>query len=159
MAGGAFFDIVITGKGATARGRRRASIRWWSPRTSTAALQSMVARNVPPTDTAVLSVTRIAAGDAYNVIPQTATLLAGTARAFRRETMGLIEAPMRRLADRRRGRVRRHGGAGFPASFAPLVNDAAEAEAMADAAAVAGRARRRSIATTRPAWGRRISAS
>jgi metal-dependent amidase/aminoacylase/carboxypeptidase family protein len=43
-------------------------------------LQSIVARNVPPVQTAVLSVTRIHAGDAYNVIPQTATL-GGTVRA------------------------------------------------------------------------------
>jgi len=93
---------------------------------------------VPPSETAVLSVTRILSGDAYNVIPQSAGM-AGTARAFKRETMTLIEEAMRRLT--------RHIAAGFGATaeldfrflFIPLVNDPAEAEAMAGAAeAVAG---------------------
>jgi metal-dependent amidase/aminoacylase/carboxypeptidase family protein len=35
----------------------------------TIALQSIVSRNISPADTAVLSVTTIQAGDAYNVIP------------------------------------------------------------------------------------------
>jgi metal-dependent amidase/aminoacylase/carboxypeptidase family protein len=48
-------------------------------------------------DTAVLSVTRVQTGDAYNVIPQTATL-SGTVRAFRREVMTMIEQNMGRLA-------------------------------------------------------------
>jgi len=40
---------------------------------------------------------RAVAGDAYNVIPQTATL-SGTARFFSRDVAGQIEAAMRRLA-------------------------------------------------------------
>ncbi len=62
------------------------------------ALQSIVARNVAPVDTAVLSVTQIHAGDAYNVIPQTARL-GGTVRAFSRDVMalvGVVDAPRRR---------------------------------------------------------------
>ncbi len=35
----------------------------------TIALQTIVSRNVRPLDTAVLSVTQIHAGEAYNVIP------------------------------------------------------------------------------------------
>ena len=35
------------------------------------ALQTIVSRNVRPIDTAVVSVTQIHAGDAYNVIPET----------------------------------------------------------------------------------------
>ena len=140
MAGCAFFDLVITGKGSHGA-RPEASVDPVVVAAHlTAALQTVVARNVAPTDIAVLSVTRIVAGDAYNVIPQTATL-SGTARAFRRETMGLIEASMRRLAT--------GIGAGFGATaaldfrflFAPVVNQPAETTAMADAAAaVAGEA-------------------
>ncbi len=98
----------------------------------------MVARNVPPTDIGVLSVTRIAAGDAYNVIPQTATLW-GTARAFSRETMSLIEASMRRLASGVAAGFGATAALVFRFRFAPVVNVPAEADAMANAAAaVAG---------------------
>lgn len=47
----------------------------------TTALQSIVARNVNPLDTAVISVTSIQTGEAFNVIPSTA-LLKGTIRTY-----------------------------------------------------------------------------
>ncbi|RZM35360.1 MAG: M20/M25/M40 family metallo-hydrolase, partial [Sphingomonas sp.] len=85
------------------------------------ALQSIVSRTVNPKDPAVLSVTKISGGDAYNVIPQTA-VLSGTARFFTRPVGELIEASVRRLAD--------GVAAGFGATatvdwrliFAPTVN-------------------------------------
>ncbi|MGA3399386.1 MAG: M20 aminoacylase family protein [Acetobacteraceae bacterium] len=134
MAGGAFFDIAITGKGAHGARPEESVDSVLVACHIGAALQSIVARNVPPQDVAVLSVTRILAGDAYNVIPQTATL-AGTVRTMKRETMQLVEANMKRLAN--------HVAAGFGAEatvdfrviFAPLVNDADHGRAFADAAA------------------------
>jgi hippurate hydrolase len=54
-----------------------------------------VARNISPTDTAVVSVTAIHAGDAYNVIPQTA-VMRGTVRTFSSSTMKRIEEAMQR---------------------------------------------------------------
>ena len=62
-----------------------------------AELQSVVARNVSAWDNVVLSVTRVLAGNAYNVIPETATL-GGTVRAMRRETLTKVEGAMRRVA-------------------------------------------------------------
>ncbi len=56
------------------------------------ALQSIVARNVNPVDSAVLSLTMFHAGDAMNVIPQTAKL-SGTVRT--------LTAPVRDLVERR----------------------------------------------------------
>ena len=47
----------------------------------TTTLQSIVARNVSPLDTAVISVTSIQAGEAFNVIPSTA-VLKGTIRTY-----------------------------------------------------------------------------
>jgi hippurate hydrolase len=134
MAGGAFFDIAITGKGAHgARPEESVDSVLVACHIGTA-LQSIVARNVPPQDMAIVSVTRILAGDAYNVIPQTATM-GGTVRTLKRETMQLIEANMKRVAS--------HVAAGFGAEatvdfrviFAPLVNDADHARDFADAAA------------------------
>ena len=134
MAGGAFFDIRIEGKGSHGA-RPEASI---DPVIVAAhihtALQTILSRNVSPSDTAVLSVTRIEGGDAYNVIPQTA-YLRGTARTMKRSTMDLLEANMKRIA----GNVAEAFGATaaveFRFLFAPLVNDQAETQAMADAAA------------------------
>lgn len=59
-------------------------------------LQSVITRNKKPLDTAVLSITQIHAGDAVNVVPDTAWL-AGTVRTFTTETLDLIEARMRKI--------------------------------------------------------------
>ncbi len=134
MAGGAFFDIEITGHGAHGA-RPEGSI---DPVVVAAqihtALQSIVARNVPPMDTAVLSVTRIEGGDAFNVIPQTAWLR-GTARTMKRSTMDLLEANMKRLAENIAAGFGATARLDFRFLFAPLVNDGAETEAMVKAAA------------------------
>ena len=77
--------------------------------------------------TAVLSVTKIHSGDAYNVIPQTARL-SGTVRAFSREVMALVERSMRRIA---KGVAEGFGATAavdFRVIFAPTVNNAEEAE-------------------------------
>jgi amidohydrolase len=134
MAGGAFFDITITGKGAHgARPEESVDPVLVACHLGTA-LQSIVSRNVSPRETAVVSITRVLSGDAYNVIPQTATL-SGTVRVMKRETMTQIEQAMQRIS---------HGVAtGFGASaevdfrliFAPLFNHAGHTDAIADAAA------------------------
>ena len=87
----------------------------------------MVSRNVAPVETAVVSVTKIHAGDAYNVIPQSA-LLAGTVRAFSRNVMDQIGAAVQRIA---RGVAEGLGASAevdLSWKFAPTVNDAREAE-------------------------------
>ena len=99
-----------------------------------AALQSIVARNVSARDTAVLSVTRILSGDAYNVIPQTATM-AGTVRTMKRETMTLVEQAMRRIVTGVASGFGATAEVDFRLIFAPLVNHDAEFNAIADAAA------------------------
>ena len=97
-AGGAFFDIEITGKGAHgARPEQSIDPVLVACHIGTA-LQSIVSRNISPNDTGVLSVTRIASGDAYNVIPQSATM-AGTVRTMKRDTMTQIETNMRRMVE------------------------------------------------------------
>ena len=59
-------------------------------------LQTIVARNVAPLDTCVLSVTQMHSGSAYNIVPDTATL-AGTIRYFKDEVRELTEARMKEL--------------------------------------------------------------
>jgi amidohydrolase len=134
MAGGAFFDIAITGKGAHgARPEDGIDPVLIACQLGTA-LQSIVARNVAPTDTAVLSITRIQSGDAYNVIPQTATL-AGTVRTMSRDTMTLVETNMKRLATSIAAGFGAEASVDFRVIFAPLVNNPDEVRVMGDAAA------------------------
>ena len=71
MAGGAFFDIVLTGKGAHGARPEASADPVIAACQIGSALQTIVVRNVPPLDIGVVSVTHIHAGDAYNVIPQT----------------------------------------------------------------------------------------
>jgi len=82
---------------------------------------------VAPADTAVLSITKIIGGDAYNIIPQTA-LLAGTARAFSRDVMLQMEAAMKRVAKGVAEALGATAEVDFRANFAPTVNNAEQAE-------------------------------
>ena len=140
FAGGAFFDITLTGKGAHgARPQEGVDPVLVACHLGTA-LQSIVSRNVSAMDTAVLSITRIQSGDAYNVIPQHA-VLAGTVRTIRDEVMTLVETNMKRLASSIAAGFGAEASVEFSRLFAPVVNDDREAAIYADVAAeVAGEA-------------------
>jgi amidohydrolase len=134
MAGGGFFDITITGKGAHgARPEESIDPVLVACHMGTA-LQSIVSRNISAREVAALSVTRILSGDAYNVIPQTATM-GGTVRTMKRETMALVEQGMRRIANGVASGFGATADVDFRLIFAPLVNHEAEFQAIADAAA------------------------
>ncbi len=134
MAGGAFFDIAITGKGAHGARPEESIDPVLVACHIGAAMQSIVARNISPSDTAVLSITRIQSGDAYNVIPQTATL-AGTVRTMQRKTMTQMETSMKRLASNIAAGFGAEASVDFRVIFAPLVNNPDEVRVIADAAA------------------------
>ena len=157
-AGGAFFDIAVSGKGSHGARPENSIDPVLAACHIATALQAIVSRNVSPREAAVVSVTKVVGGDAYNVIPQTATL-SGTARFFTREVGEQIETAMRRTAE--------GVAAGFGAKatvdwrliFAPTVNDPAQTAAIADAAAeLVGEDGGRPGASRRP-WARRISPS
>jgi hippurate hydrolase len=134
MAGGGFFDIAITGKGAHGARPEESIDPVLVACHIGAALQSIIARNISPRDTAVLSVTRILSGDAYNVIPQTATM-GGTVRAMKRETLTQVEQSMRRIVSGVASGFGATADVDFRLIFAPLVNHPTEFQAIADAAA------------------------
>ena len=134
MAGGAFFDIAITGVGAHGARPESGIDPVVVAAHITTAMQTIVSRNARPIDTVVLSITQIHGGDAYNVIPQTATL-SGTVRVFSRESMQLVEEKMRQIA---KGVAEGFGASAeidFREVFLPLVNTPEEAEFVADVAA------------------------
>ena len=134
MAGGAFFDITITGKGSHGARPEESVDPVVTACYIGTALQTIVARNVPPREMAVVSVTQIHAGDAYNVIPQTAKM-SGTVRTMKRELMTTIEAALRRVTKGIAAGLGATAEVDFRLIFAPLVNHAQATTDFADAAA------------------------
>ncbi|MFA7317458.1 MAG: M20 aminoacylase family protein [Sulfuricella sp.] len=96
MASADQFDIVIKGHGAHAAMPHQGADPVAAGSALAQALQTIVSRTLDPLDAAVLSVTRFHAGEAYNVIPDHATL-GGTVRAFRPEVQDRVEAAMERI--------------------------------------------------------------
>ncbi|MDA9438642.1 amidohydrolase [Bradyrhizobium sp. CCBAU 51745] len=97
------------------------------------ALQSIVARNVNPLQSAVVSITQFHAGTAFNIIPETAELC-GTVRSLDPEVRDLIERRIGEVAD---SVARAFGGSAetkytrmYPVTF----NHAREAGVAADVA-------------------------
>jgi len=134
FAGAAVFDITVTGKGAHgARPQESIDPVLVACHLGTA-LQSVVSRTIAAQDTAVLSITRIQAGDAYNVIPQTA-LLSGTARTMSASVMATIEQTMKRLAVSLAAGFGAEALVDFRTLAAPVVNNEQEFAIFADAAA------------------------
>ncbi|MET1082542.1 MAG: M20 aminoacylase family protein [Burkholderiales bacterium] len=127
MAGGAFFDIDVEGVGSHGARPEAAVDPVLAAAHVTAALQSIVARNVRPVETAVVSVTQIHGGSAYNVIPQTARL-SGTVRAFSNEVMQLIERNLARVAEGVAAGFGARVKVDFRLIYPPLLNDEREAE-------------------------------
>lgn len=96
MAGAAFFSILITGKG----GHGALPHLTVDPVTAAvqivSALQTIVSRNVSPLKSAVVSITCIQAGEAFNVIPQTAELR-GTVRFFEPEVKKIVMSRLEKI--------------------------------------------------------------
>ncbi|HQS13777.1 M20 aminoacylase family protein [Reyranella sp.] len=134
MAGGGLFDIHITGKGAHGARPETGIDPVIIATQIISALQSVVSRNVAPLDSAVISVTQMHSGDAYNVIPQEA-VLRGTIRAFRKETMALIKERIETISSGIAASLGGSAKADVRIAFPPLVNDKDAVQFIADVAA------------------------
>src|SRR3712207_1190339 len=134
MAGCAFFDVRVEGRGGHGARPESAVDPVVCGAQIVSAFQSVVARNVPPVDTAVVSVTGFDAGKAYNVIPERVALR-GTVRAFRADTMRLVEARMRALAESIAAGFGAKAALDFREVTIPVVNTAEQTDIFADAAA------------------------
>ncbi|MBN9587317.1 MAG: amidohydrolase [Afipia sp.] len=97
MASADFFDITITGFGSHGAMPEQSRDPVVIAMTLGQALQTIVSRNVNPMQSAVLSITQIHAGSAYNVIPGEATL-AGTVRTFSEKVRQQIRERIRTIA-------------------------------------------------------------
>lgn len=92
------FEIEVTGKGCHAAMPHSGRDALLAANHMVAALQTVITRSKDPVDTAVLSVTQFHAGDAMNVIPDSATF-AGTIRCFSEPALDQMETEFNRIVN------------------------------------------------------------
>lgn len=97
MAGSSTFTLKIIGKGGHAASPHQSIDPVVCAAHVITALQSIVSRNLDPLDGAVISVTRMIAGTAFNIIPQDVELW-GTVRTFKLEVRDLVTQRMREIS-------------------------------------------------------------
>ncbi len=90
MAGGDLFRVKFQGKGDHAASPHESRDPIIAAAATIASLQTIVSRNTDPMERAVVSVCTFRAGEAFNVIPDTAEI-GGTFRYFRHEVGEMIE--------------------------------------------------------------------
>lgn len=134
MASTDSFDIIIQGRGAHAAMPNLGvdSIVVGSELVNT--LQTIVSRNVAPTDTAVVSVSQFHSGSAYNIIPDTATLC-GTIRTFAEPVRALLQ---QRIKETAQSICQAHGASveiKFHDAYPATVNHPKNAQLCADVCA------------------------
>ena len=121
-AAGAFFDIKVIGKGGHGAFPQFAIDPITIAAEIIGAIQTIISRTTSPNDSAVLSITKVHAGDAYNVIPESA-MLSGTVRTFAIDKMQEIERQMITISE---GISKAHGGTAlveFNTLFLPVLNE------------------------------------
>ncbi|HEX8375264.1 MAG TPA: M20 aminoacylase family protein [Geminicoccaceae bacterium] len=133
MAAADFFDIHVTGRGAHAAQPNRGIDPILVATALAQAMQSIVSRNADPLKAAVVSITQIHAGAAYNVIPESAHL-AGTVRTFDPDLRRLIGARIRALAAGIAAAHEAQIGVEIRDVFSVLENGAGQAAAAAEVA-------------------------
>lgn len=114
------FDITIIGRGGHAAAPHSAIDPIVIAAEIIQALQTVVSRNVPPEDCAVLTFTQVHAGASYNIIPE-ACILAGTVRTYKKNIQQLIRKRVEEIVT---GIAKAHGATvqlkyteGFPAVY------------------------------------------
>jgi hippurate hydrolase len=137
MAAADRFDIVVRGRGGHAAQPDRTPDVVLAASELVAQLHTIVSRRIPPTQNAVLSVTRISGGQSHNVLPA-AVELTGTVRSFDPAVQDTIEQAMRDIADG----IARGCGATIEVEYTryypATVNHAEHAELALEAARSAG---------------------
>jgi amidohydrolase len=97
MASADFFDVRITGRGSHGAKPQYAVDPTMVAVSLAQAMQTIVSRNTDPLKATVVSITKLHAGTAYNVIPDSATL-GGTIRTFDEKMRALVRSRMREIA-------------------------------------------------------------
>ncbi len=141
MAAVANIDITVTGKGGHGAHPDHGIDPIVVSAQIISAFQSIVARNVDPTESGVVTIGHINGGHIYNVIPETVQMQ-GTARWFKPEVGDKLEAGVRRLATGIAASFGATAEVVFARTYPATVNDPDATHMARNAArAVAGEAR------------------
>jgi hippurate hydrolase len=128
MAGTCTFEISVRGHGCHAAMPHQGVDTLVVSSQLVLALQTVVARNLHPCESAVVSVTQIHAGEAWNIIPDDA-VLRGTIRSFNAETQELVERAVERLCTGIASAFGAQISVRFDHRYPPTVNSVAQSEA------------------------------
>ena len=137
MAAFAVFDIAIAGRGGHAAMPHLGADPLSAAFQIGTALQTIVARNVSPLASAVVSVTEVHGGDTYNVIPAECRL-AGTARWFDPAVGDILEQRLRDIVTAMAAALGCTATIDYQKRYPATINDAVEAHAVADSIASLG---------------------
>jgi amidohydrolase len=135
MAATAEFTITIKGKGGHAAMPHRTIDPVVIGSQIVAAFQTIASRSADPIESVVVSVTKFHAGDAYNIIPETAEL-AGTVRSLKKEIAQLARERIHAICN---GIAAAHGASvtiAYDANYPVTFNHAEETVIAGDIAAV-----------------------
>ena len=92
------FEVTINGRGGHAAWPHLAADPILASAAIVQALQTIVSREIDPLDSAVVTITAIHAGDAFNVIPPTVTMR-GTTRAFKNSVRDHVNARVTQICE------------------------------------------------------------
>ena len=137
MAAADRFDIVLRGRGGHAAQPQHTPDALLAASQVVVQLNTIVSRRIDPTDSAVLSVTKLEGGQSHNVLPAEARIT-GTVRSFDPAVQDRIEAALR---DAAAGTALAHGVAAdvsYIRYYPATLNSPAEAALALAAAADAG---------------------
>jgi amidohydrolase len=140
MAAADLFTIDIVGKGGHAALPHHTTDPVVIAAHLVTAMQTLVSRSTDPLEAAVVSVTGIEGGKAYNVIPERARLF-GTVRSFTPAVRDSLEVGLKRLAEGTASMFGARAEINYERKYPPVVNSRAAVERAARAAsAVVGEA-------------------
>lgn len=132
MAGGDLFRVIFQGIGGHAAEPHTTTDPLIAAATAITALQTIVSRNTDPMDSAVVSACTFNAGDAFNVIPDTAEI-GGTFRYFKPEVGEMIERKIQEVCEDVATGLGCSANVEIMRGYPPTVNDNAMAELAREA--------------------------
>lgn len=125
MASSNAFRVTIKGRGSHAAQPQRSVDPVMVAVQIAQSWQTIITRNMKPNKAAVLSITQIHAGSAFNVIPDDASLI-GTVRTFDLAVLDMIERRLREIAEHTAAAFGATVDFHFRRSYPALVNHASE---------------------------------
>ncbi|MEY2631675.1 MAG: hypothetical protein RIR00_329 [Pseudomonadota bacterium] len=126
MAGTCGFEILVRGHGCHAAMPHQGVDAIVAASQLVQSLQTVVSRNLHPCESAVVSVTQIHAGEAWNIIPEE-VVLRGTIRSFKPEVQEMVERAIERLCNGCASSFGAQASVCFDHRYPPTVNSAIEA--------------------------------